>query len=145
MTIELHLQQINIKTNKAKVKLSLCLQIKHHAMKAYARVDVYTHVFLTSALVGGEWSASLSSHFTPGERAPRTQWIGGWVGRRIGLEVLEKRKILDPIGTRTLTAPLSSLKSVATPTPIKTNKGIRGNIFGKQRTQFLTTIPRCFS
>jgi hypothetical protein len=26
-------------------------------MKAYGGVDVYMHIFLTSALVGGEWSA----------------------------------------------------------------------------------------
>jgi hypothetical protein len=37
------------------------------------------HVFLTSALVGGEWSASHPGRFTPRERAPRTHWIGGWV------------------------------------------------------------------
>jgi hypothetical protein len=33
-------------------------------------VDVYNHVFLTSALVGDEWSASLPCRFTLGERAP---------------------------------------------------------------------------
>jgi hypothetical protein len=27
-------------------------------MKAYGGVDVWIHVFLTSALIGGEWSAS---------------------------------------------------------------------------------------
>jgi hypothetical protein len=32
--------------------------------------------FLTSALVGGEWSTSRPGHFTPGERAPGTHWIG---------------------------------------------------------------------
>jgi hypothetical protein len=32
-------------------------------------MDVRTHVFLTFAL-DGEWSASLSDHFTPGERTP---------------------------------------------------------------------------
>jgi hypothetical protein len=33
-------------------------------------------IFLTSALVGGEWSASHPSRFTLGERAPRgTHWI----------------------------------------------------------------------
>jgi hypothetical protein len=35
---------------------------------------------LTSALDGGEWSASRSGRFTPRERAPGTHWIGGWVG-----------------------------------------------------------------
>jgi hypothetical protein len=48
-------------------------------MKTYGGVDVYTHVFLTSALVGGEWSASRPGRFTPGERALGIHWIGGWV------------------------------------------------------------------
>jgi len=34
---------------------------------------------LTSALVGGEWSATLSGRFIPRERDPGTHWIGGWV------------------------------------------------------------------
>jgi hypothetical protein len=37
---------------------------------------------LTSALDGGEWSASRTGRFTPRERAPGTHWIGGWVGPR---------------------------------------------------------------
>jgi hypothetical protein len=32
--------------------------------------------------------------FTPGERAPRTHWIGGWVNPRAGLDDVEKRKFL---------------------------------------------------
>jgi hypothetical protein len=32
--------------------------IKYYAMKAYGGVDVWIHIFLTSALVGGEWSTS---------------------------------------------------------------------------------------
>jgi hypothetical protein len=39
-------------------------------MKTYGGADVQTHIFLTLALVGGEWSASRPSHFTPLERAP---------------------------------------------------------------------------
>jgi hypothetical protein len=34
-------------------------------MKAYGGVDVYIHIFLTSTLVGGEWSASHPGRFTP--------------------------------------------------------------------------------
>jgi hypothetical protein len=45
------------KVTSGKVKLSLYLT-KHYAMKTYGGVDVQIHVFLTSALVGGEWSAS---------------------------------------------------------------------------------------
>jgi hypothetical protein len=62
-------------------------------MKTYGGVDVYIHVFFTSALVGGEWSASRPSRFTPEERAPGNQWIGGWVGPRAGLDAMEERII----------------------------------------------------
>jgi hypothetical protein len=49
-----------------------CAQvIKHYAMKAYEGVDVYIHIFLTSALVGGEWSASRPCRFTPRLKSPR--------------------------------------------------------------------------
>jgi hypothetical protein len=37
-------------------------------------VDVQIHIFSTSKLAGGEWSASRPGHFTRG-----THWIGGWV------------------------------------------------------------------
>jgi hypothetical protein len=37
------------------------------------------HIFLTSALAGGEWSASRLGRFIPGKRAPGTHWAGGWV------------------------------------------------------------------
>jgi hypothetical protein len=36
-------------------------------MKAYGGLDVQVHVFLTSAPVGGEWSASRLGRYTPGE------------------------------------------------------------------------------
>jgi hypothetical protein len=52
------------------------------------------HIFLTSALVGGEWSVSRPSHFTSGGKASGTHWMGGWVGPRAGLDDVEKRKFL---------------------------------------------------
>jgi hypothetical protein len=67
-------------------------------MKVYGGVDVLIHIFLTSALVGGEWSASRPCRFTPGERAPGTHWIGGWVGPRTYLDDVEKRKFLTLSG-----------------------------------------------
>jgi hypothetical protein len=57
-------------------------------MKAYRGVGVQIHIFLTSALAGGEWSASRPGCFTPGQKAPDTYWIGGWV------DDVEKRKFL---------------------------------------------------
>jgi hypothetical protein len=52
------------------------------------------HVFLTSALAGGEWLASRPGRFTHGERAPGTHLIGGRVGPREGLDDVEGRKFL---------------------------------------------------
>jgi hypothetical protein len=52
----------------------------------------------SSALVGGEWSTSRPSNFTPEERAPGTHCIGDWVGPRSGVEDVEKRKFLLVMG-----------------------------------------------
>jgi hypothetical protein len=59
-------------------------------MEAYGGVDVYNHIFLTSALVG-EWSASRLCRFTPGERARGIHWIGDWVGPRTDLDDVASR------------------------------------------------------
>jgi hypothetical protein len=63
-------------------------------MKAYwgEWMHIFTHS-LTSALDGGEWSASRSGRFTPRERARGTHWIGDWVGLRAVLGVVVDRKI----------------------------------------------------
>jgi hypothetical protein len=44
-------------------------------------------------LDGSEWSPSFSGCFTPNERAPYTQWIGGWMGPVVGLDAVENREI----------------------------------------------------
>jgi hypothetical protein len=64
--------------------------MKHYTMKMYGGVDVQIHVFLTLALVGGEWSA-----LPPGERAPGTHWIGGWAPELVWTTW---RKFLTPLG-----------------------------------------------
>jgi hypothetical protein len=40
-----------------------------YAMKAYGGVNILIHIFLTSVLVGCQWSASSPGRFTPQERA----------------------------------------------------------------------------
>jgi hypothetical protein len=79
-------------------------------MKAYGGVDVQIHIFLTSAIVAGEWSASRPCRFTLAERAPGTHWIGGWVDPRAGLDAVEKRKffILPGLKLRPLSRPARS-------------------------------------
>jgi len=51
---------------------------------------------LTSALDGGEWSASPPGRFTPRERDPGTPWIGGWVETGTVLDAAVKRRIPSP-------------------------------------------------
>jgi hypothetical protein len=65
----------------------------HHAFKTYSGVEVQLHAFLTSELDGGEWLPSRPGRFTPREWAPGTHWIGGWVGSRVFLEAMVKRRI----------------------------------------------------
>jgi hypothetical protein len=57
-------------------------------------------VFLTSALVGGEWLASRLCRFTTGEKAPGTHWIGGWKGKAIPVTGRE-----GPLGCETSRLP----------------------------------------
>jgi hypothetical protein len=65
-------------------------------MKAYGGIDVYIHIFLTSALAGGEWSVSRPGRFTT--RYPTNRRLGGSQSRsgRRG-----EQKILDRTGTQT--------------------------------------------
>jgi hypothetical protein len=65
-----------------------------------------------SRLVGGEWLTLRSGRFTPWEKVSGTQWIGGCVGFRAGLDDVERKIILpyresdsnpwavEPVGSR---------------------------------------------
>jgi hypothetical protein len=79
-------------------------------MKMYGAVEISIYVFLTSALVGGEWSVSLPGRFTPGERAHGTSWIRGWESLRTGLDDVERREIFTIPGLelRNLGCPTSN-------------------------------------
>jgi hypothetical protein len=54
----------------------------------------YSSTIFTSAVDGGEWSASRPGRFTPEERDPGTHWKGCWVVPRAGLDDVENRKLL---------------------------------------------------
>jgi hypothetical protein len=41
-----------------------------------------------------------TDRFTPGEGAPCTHWIGGWMGPRAGLDAVAKEEILAYEGNR---------------------------------------------
>jgi len=60
-------------------------------------MEVYLHAFLTSALDGGDWSASLPGRFTCGRSALVTRWIGGWVGPKAGLDTVVKGKVVPAL------------------------------------------------
>jgi hypothetical protein len=67
---------------------------KRHTMKTYGGVEVYTHMFLTLALVV-EWSASRSVHFTFWWEAPEPVWTT-WRGEKMFLLRLEIRSFGHP-------------------------------------------------
>jgi hypothetical protein len=69
-------------------------------MKEYGGVDVEIHIFLTSALIGGEWSVSHPGRFTPGKDYP-VQLYGKLVGPQSLCGRRGEEKILDPTVTRT--------------------------------------------
>jgi hypothetical protein len=58
---------INKQRNQFRIifKVNLSCLIKHYAMKIYGGVDAQTHAYLTSALIGCEWSVSRPCRFTP--------------------------------------------------------------------------------
>jgi hypothetical protein len=60
-----------------------------HAMKIYGKVEEQRHSFLAMALDGSRWSTLRPGCFTPGENAYSTHWIGGSVGSRDSLDVLD--------------------------------------------------------
>jgi hypothetical protein len=85
-------------------------------MKAYGGADVEIHIFLTSALVGDEWSASRTCCFTPGGTSP---WYP--LDRRLGgpqrhFGQYGEVYIPDPIRTRNLAPWSQSLWQVTIPT-----------------------------
>jgi hypothetical protein len=67
-------------------------------MKTYGGMDVYIHVLLISALIGGEWSTSRPRPLYPRGKSPRYP-----LDRRLGVPQsqsrrFEEEKILDPTG-----------------------------------------------
>jgi hypothetical protein len=78
-------------------------------MKEYGGMDVETHVFLTSALDGGEWSTSRPGLFIPGEGAPRYPFDRTLDGPQIRSGRHREVKILTTTDTRTPTPRSSSL------------------------------------
>jgi hypothetical protein len=46
----------DVEFKQCRVNMSLCLT-KHYSSTMCVHVDLYIHVFLTSIVVGGEWSA----------------------------------------------------------------------------------------
>jgi len=77
----------------------MCLYWKVRAIKVYGGVQIQLHSFLTSALGGGEGSGS----------HPGICGIGGWVGSRANLDILEKRKLIYPDMDQTLGHSASSI------------------------------------
>jgi hypothetical protein len=77
---------------------SVVKSVPLHAIEALGGERRYSsYSSSTSALDGGEWSASRPGRaLTPGERTLGTHGTGGWVGPRAGLDTEARGKILCP-------------------------------------------------
>jgi hypothetical protein len=64
-------------------------------------VDFQLYAFLTSAIYGGEWSASRLGRFTPGERHPRTPWLGDRMAPESIWTLWRREKLSVPAENRT--------------------------------------------
>lgn len=80
-------------------------------MKAYRGIEIRLHPFLTSTIVGAEWSASHAGRVPPAEIASSTHWIGSWIG-----QFWKGKNILSllEIETRFLGSPVRSLVTILT-------------------------------
>jgi hypothetical protein len=83
---------------------------------------VYIHVFLTSALVAGEWSTSRRTPFAPGGRTPYTHWIGCWMGPRTDLDDVKKKKLCPYRDMNSDPSVFQSVASRYTDYPISTRQ-----------------------
>jgi hypothetical protein len=97
--------------------------------------------FLTSALVGSEWSASRPGRFIPMEKVPGTHWRGGWVDLIAGLDDVEKRKFLTLPGLelRPLCCPVRKLVAIPTTLPLLTKLYVK---ILKYVLKFLVVVSR---
>jgi hypothetical protein len=75
--------------------------------------------FLNSTLAGDVRPNSRPGRFNPGETAPGTHCVGGWVGSRVDLGVMKKKNLLSLQGIESRFLGLPGRRSpVAIPTPL---------------------------
>jgi hypothetical protein len=84
-----------LKVKKVKVKLSPCFNwaLRHEGVLGSG--GIAPHI-LDLGTRWSEWSASRPGRFFSRKRPPDTYCIGGWVGPRASLKVVEKRNIPSP-------------------------------------------------
>jgi hypothetical protein len=90
--IVLNCMKFNVVSKKKRVK-----QSRYTPWRRLGGEEYSSYSFSTSALDGGEWSASRPGRaFTPCERTPGTHCTRGWMGSRAGLDTEVRGKILCP-------------------------------------------------
>jgi hypothetical protein len=92
---EVHKKELSVKYIILYSKSKSSPSTRHGGAWGERRYSSYS--FTTSALDGGEWSASrLGRALPPGKGPPGTHCTGGWVGPRAGLDTEVRGKILCP-------------------------------------------------
>jgi hypothetical protein len=79
-----------------KVKWSLCFDRSPRHEGLFGEWRYSSTLSLTSALDGGEWSASRPASFTPRGRDAGNHWVGGWLGSRAVRDAVVEKKIPSP-------------------------------------------------
>jgi hypothetical protein len=117
--------------------------IKHCANKPHGEVDVWIHIFLISALVGGEWSVLRTGLFTPREKSPCYS-----LDRRLsGRQKHSGRRGGKKYVTHTETRTLKPRPSIPCPVPVTTALSglLMGTNVSKENTPIFTVEPSWIS
>jgi hypothetical protein len=97
--------------NKYEISMPICKAVPSHTMEEQGERKCISYSFLTSALDGGEWSASRPGRALLPGKDHGTYCTEGWVGPRAGLDTEERGKIHCPCQGSNLDRPV--VQSVA--------------------------------
>jgi hypothetical protein len=97
MVLDTARRPLNRNNLNTAINIKCCCPLGCDFMRCKKEVNlclIEQHAIYTCVVYGSVGPTSRPGHFTSGEGAPSTHWIGGWVDPRAGLVDVEKRKFL---------------------------------------------------